>query len=694
MPAAAADGATFVAAALARGTLGTPADDAAVLAAAVLAGAVGTAGAAGTAAPGSVAVTLGAMASGDAAAEVGPAWPLAAPKAAVGAAAVDASNGGTAADAARSIAGGPAGVTGALVLALAVAAGAAASAPAASATSATPAASATSATARAAPSIPNAAPTMPTAPPAAASPAGAGAAGGVESTGADALDVVDAAGDAAGVGAAPSFESFDKGASAGSGTWAAEVPATACVSLRWTLVAGRAASAERGRATAAPLAGIPVGAGSETAVPLAIAACAGCGCACDSLGVVADEAAAAPASAMSSHGATELRMSPAAGDALVIACESTAAAGCCAACLPSSPADAIGVRSATPLFDVAACAANAVCAANGDAFMTRGEAADRGCSFEAEAAALAESRFDDGVSAAPGAGPCGAATACSIASAESAARFSSMASDVAADANFVAATGCSGSMPTGAGAAATGTTAVAGLLDEATADGAFCSTELPACVPASAAGIVPWTTTPAVTAATAGAAAMSARSRWGPFVADDAGSSDTPASLTWATDVLSSMSWATAAAAAAVSTGAIPLAQPVMSAAAASVTGSAATMPPTPTPTPTASASASASEATPTARAAAYSAGAAASATEGPAAAIAAAVGTFDPAVSASQSGDAVDAVGARAVSSAAPASVAPASAVHRAALASIERSVSCTLGAGAMRSAGFSVHA
>ncbi|WP_442854591.1 hypothetical protein [Burkholderia sp. ABCPW 111] len=684
MPAAAADGATFVAAALARGTLGTPADDAAVLAAAVLAGAVGTAGAAGTAAPGSVAVTLlGAMASGDAAAEVGPAWPLAAPKAAVGAAAVDASNGGTAADAARSIAGGPAGVTGALVLALAVAAGAAASAPATSATSAT---------ARAAPSIPNAAPTMPTAPPAAASPAGAGAAGDVESTGADALDVVDAAGDAAGVGAAPSFESFDKVASACSGTWAAEVPATACVSLRWTLVAGRAASAERGRATAAPLAGTPGNAGSETAVPLAIAACAGCGCACDSLGVVADEAAAAPASATFSHGATELRMSPAAGDALVIACESTAAAGCCAACLPSSPADAIGVRSATPLFDVAACAANAVCAANGDAFMTRGEAADRGCSFEAEAAALAESRFDDGVSAAPGAGPCGAATACSIASpesvAESAACFSSMASDVAADANFVAATGCSGSMPTGAGAAATGTTAVAGLLGEATADGAFCSTELPACVPASAAGIVPWTTTPAVTAATAGAAAMSARSRWGPFVADDAGSSDTPASLTWATDVLSSMSWAgsTAAAAAAVSTGAIPLAQPVMSAAAASVTGSAATMPPTPTPTPT--------EATPTARAAAYSAGAAASATEGLAAAIAAAVGTFDPAVSASQSGDVVDAVGARAVSSAAPASVAPASAVHRAALASIERSVSCTLGAGAMRSAGFSVHA
>ncbi|WP_198405553.1 hypothetical protein [Burkholderia thailandensis] len=49
---------------------------------------------------------------------------------------------------------------------------------------------------------------------------------------------------------------------------------------------------------------------------------------------------------------------------------------------------------------------------------------------------------------------------------------------------------------------------------------------------------------------------------------------------------------------------------------------------------------------------------------------------------------------GSHAASGAAAAPVAPASAVHCAALASIERSVSCTLAAGAMRSAGFSFHA
>nr|WP_226382856.1 hypothetical protein [Burkholderia mayonis] len=49
---------------------------------------------------------------------------------------------------------------------------------------------------------------------------------------------------------------------------------------------------------------------------------------------------------------------------------------------------------------------------------------------------------------------------------------------------------------------------------------------------------------------------------------------------------------------------------------------------------------------------------------------------------------------GARAASGTEATLVAPAIVVHCAALASIERSVSCTLAAGAMRSAGFSVHA
>nr|WP_239693260.1 hypothetical protein [Burkholderia pseudomallei] len=51
-------------------------------------------------------------------------------------------------------------------------------------------------------------------------------------------------------------------------------------------------------------------------------------------------------------------------------------------------------------------------------------------------------------------------------------------------------------------------------------------------------------------------------------------------------------------------------------------------------------------------------------------------------------------AIDSRAVTGVAAVLVAPASAVHCAALASIERSVSCTLAAGAMRSAGFSCHA
>ncbi|QPS44769.1 hypothetical protein I6G56_06670 [Burkholderia humptydooensis] len=78
-------------------------------------------------------------------------------------------------------------------------------------------------------------------------------------------------------------------------------------------------------------------------------------------------------------------------------------------------------------------------------------------------------------------------------------------------------------------------------------------------------------------------------------------------------------------------------------------------------------------------------------------AAVSAVVGAClpDAAVTAAPCDGAADAIiDSRAVPGAAAAPVAPASAVHCAALASIERSVSCTLAAGAMRSAGFSFHA